>query len=419
MMINKPKHVVIIGGGVIGGFAAYYLLDKGWSVTVVDKDGFGQGASSGNCGLIVPNHILPLNSLGTLAKALKWMLTKDSPLYIKPRWEPGLIKWLFQFACYAHPKAVMKSARARHALLKSSFELYPAFMQAESVACDWDMGGSLHLYSSAKSWNDYHRTDAFLRGFGIQARPLSRAAVLDVVPNLKQGIRGGWLYRQTASLRPERLMSELRRILFGRGAQIIENCPVQRFRQEHGRAVSIVTKNGELRADAFVLATGAWAPSFENELGCKLAIQPGKGYAITMERPRTFPGIPCFFEEHSIVSTPWPDRCRLGGTMEFSGFDTRLNSRRMRALTSKLESYSDQWQFDGNKEEWCGFRPMTMDGLPFIDRSPRLKNVMIAAGHNMIGLSAAPGTGKLVAEIMAETAPHIDPHPYRIARYHP
>ena len=64
--------------------------------------------------------------------------------------------------------------------------------------------------------------------------------------------------------------------------------------------VSIVTKNGELRADAFVLATGAWAPSFENELGCKLAIQPGKGYAITMERPRTFPGIPCFFEEHSI-----------------------------------------------------------------------------------------------------------------------
>jgi D-amino-acid dehydrogenase len=419
MMINKPKHVIVIGGGVIGGFAAYYLLDKGWSLTVVDKDRFGQGASSGNCGLIVPNHILPLNSLATLARALKWMLSEDSPLYIKPRLDVSLIKWFCQFARHAHPTAVLRSARGRHALLKSSFELYPAFMEAEKVACDWDEGGSLHIYRSAQGWNDYHRTDTFLRGFGIWAQPLSRTSVLEMVPTLKHDISGGWLYRQTASLRPERLMAELRRILLGRGAQILENCPVQAFRQEHGRAVSIVTKEGEFRADAFVLATGAWAPSFENELGCKLAIQPGKGYAITMERPRTFPGIPCFFEEHSIVSTPWTDRCRLGGTMEFSGFDTRLNSRRLRALTRGVEGYSDQWQLDGNKEEWCGFRPMTMDGLPFIDRSPRLKNVMIAAGHNMIGLSAAPGTGKLVADIMAETVPHIDPLPYRISRHHP
>ena len=415
-MINKSKHVIIIGGGVIGGFAAYYLLDNGWSVTVVDKDRFGQGASSGNCGLIVPNHILPLNSLGSLVKALKWMLSEDSPLYIKPRLDTGLIKWFCRFARHAHPKAVLRSARGRHALLKSSFELYPAFMEAENVACDWHVGGSLHIYRSAKGWNDYRRTDAFLRGFGIQAQALDRNAILGLIPALRKGVSGGWLYRQTASIRPERLMSELRRILLGRGARILENCPVQTFRQENGLAAAIVTRDAELSADAFVLATGAWAPSFENVLGCKLPIQPGKGYSITMDRPKTFPGIPCFFEEQRMVSTPWPDTCRLGGTMEFSGFDTHLNQRRLGALTSGFQSYSDQWQFEGKKEEWCGFRPMTMDGLPFIDRSPRLNNVMIAAGHNMIGLSAAPGTGKLVAEIMTGASPHIDPHPYRIAR---
>ena len=135
-----------------------------------------------------------------------------------------------------------------------------------------------------------------------------------------------------------------------------------------------------------------------------------------MDRPQTFPEIPCFFEEQSIVSTPWPDACRLGGTMEFSGFDTHLNPRRIGALTRGFNGYSINGKTTENKEEWCGFRPMTMDGLPFIDRSPRLKNVMIAAGHNMIGLSAAPGTGKLVAEIMTGASPHIDPHPYRIAR---
>jgi D-amino-acid dehydrogenase len=415
-MANKSKRVIIIGGGIIGGFTAYYLLEKGWSVIVVDKDGFGQEASSGNCGLIVPNHILPLNSLGTMTKALRWMLTKDSPLYIKPRLDTGLIKWFCQFAWHARPKAILESATGRHALLQSSFRLYPEFIQAENVVCDWDMGGSLHIYRSARACKDYRNTDALLKRFNIQAESLDRQALRQLVPALGNGVSGGWLYRQTAHLRPERLLSELRRILLGRGVQILENCPVRGFQQHNDRAVSIVTKARKLCADAFVLATGAWAPEFEKILGCCLPIQPGKGYSITMDRPSTFPEIPCFFEEQSLVSTPWSDTCRLGGTMEFSGFDTHLNPQRLGALKRGFEGYSDQWQCNARKEEWCGFRPMTMDGLPFIDHSPRLKNVMIAAGHNMIGLSAAPGTGKLVAEIMDEAQPHIDPRPYRIAR---
>jgi D-amino-acid dehydrogenase len=417
-MIKKTRHVIIIGGGVVGGFAAYYLLKKGWSVTLVEKDRFGQGASSGNCGLIVPNHILPLNSLSTLTKAFKWMLFEDSPLYIKPRLDAGLINWFCRFAYHAHPKAVIRSTMGRHALLKSSFDLYPVFMEAEKVACDWRMCGSLHIYRTVKGWNEYRRTDAFLKRFGIRAQSLDRNAMLGLVPTLGKGVSGGWLYRQTALLRPEGLMSELRRILLNHGARIIENCQVQTFMQEKDLAVAIVTRDAELSADAFVLATGAWTPSFENVLGCNLPIQPGKGYSITMDRPQNFPDMPCFFEEQGMVSTPWPDACRLGGTMEFSGFDTRLNQRRLGALIKGFQDYSDQRQFHGKKEEWCGFRPMTVDGLPFIDCSPQLKNVMIAAGHNMIGMSAAPATGKLVAEIMTGTSSHIDPRPYRIARYH-
>jgi len=415
-MAKTSKHVIIIGGGIIGGFTAYYLLEKGWSVTVVDKGGFGQEASSGNCGLIVPNHILPLNSLGIMAKAFKWMLSKDSPLYIKPRLDAGLMKWFCQFAWHARPKAILESAMGRHALLQSSFKLYPEFIQAENVACDWHMGGSLHLYRSDRAWNDYHRTDAMLRRFGIQAEPLDRKTVLGLVPALGNGVSGGWLYSQTAHLRPEQLLSELRRILLGRGVQILENCPVRSFQQYNDRAVSIVTRNRKIAADAFVLATGAWAPDFEKILGCRLPIQPGKGYSVTMDRLPAFPEIPCFFEEESMVSTPWPDACRLGGTMEFSGFDTHLNSQRLNVLTRGFEGYSNQWQSSSSKEEWCGFRPMTMDGLPFIDHSSRLKNVVIAAGHNMIGLSAAPATGKLVAEIMDKAPPHIEQHRYRIDR---
>ena len=274
--METSKHVIIIGGGVIGGFAAYYLLEKGWSVTVVDKDRFGQGASSGNCGLIVPNHILPLNSLGTLANALKWMLSEDSPLYIKPRLDTGLIKWFCRFARHAHPKAVLRSARGRHALLKSSFELYPAFMEAENVACDWHVGGSLHIYRSARGWNDYQKTDTFLRGFGIQAQALDRDAILDLVPALENGVSGGWLYRQTAILRPERLMSELRSILLGRGARILENCPVQTFRQENGLAAAIVTRDGELASRCICAGHRGLGAFFRERAGVRSPDSTGK-----------------------------------------------------------------------------------------------------------------------------------------------
>jgi D-amino-acid dehydrogenase len=417
--MSRSKRVIIIGGGVIGGFTAYYLLENGWSVTVIDKEGFGQGASGGNCGLIVPNHILPINSLDTLMKGLLWMGKKDSPLYIKPRFNPGLIKWFCQFVCYTRPGHIRKSAMGRHALLKSSFHLYPTFMETENVACDWRMDGSMHVYRSKKAWHDYRKTDAFLTRFGIQAESLDSKAVRKFEPTLGDGICGGWLYRHTAHLRPEHLMSALRRILIRRGARIVDQCPVRSFRSRNSRAVSIITKDAEFSADAYILATGAWSPAFGKMLGCSLPIQAGKGYSITLDRPQTFPKIPCFFEEQKVVSTPWPDACRLGGTMEFTGFDTHLDRRRLAALSKGLDRYTQGCRISGIKAEWCGLRPMTADGLPFIDRSPRLQNVMIAAGHNMIGMSVAPATGKLVADMLDDTRPHIDPHPYRLGRHHP
>jgi D-amino-acid dehydrogenase len=415
-IMNKSKHAIIIGGGLIGGFTAYYLLDKGWSVTVVDKDRFGEGASKGNCGLIVPNHLLPLNSLDTMLKGLFWMLKKDAPLYIRPQFIPKLISWFSQFANNSRPKSILSSARARHALLQSSFDLFPEFIHAEKVVCDWSLAGSLHVFKSEKAWRGYGKTDAFLRQYNIQAECLDKDAVRKLEPGLGDDICGAWHARQTAHLRPELLLSELRRILEGRGARILEHCPVQSFQSQNGKATAIQTDLETMTADAFVLATGAWSPAFAKSLGCQLPIQPGKGYSITMKPQPNFPKIPCFFEELRVVSTPWSDACRLGGTMEFNGLDSSLNSRRLAALSAGLRHYTTSPKPTGMLDEWCGFRPMTADGLPFMDWSPRLQNVMISAGHNMIGISVGPASGKLVAEIMDHTRPHIDPYPYRLNR---
>jgi D-amino-acid dehydrogenase len=197
---------------------------------------------------------------------------------------------------------------------------------------------------------------------------------------------------------------------------ILEHTAFADFRVDNRRAVAAVTSNGEVEADAFVVATGAWTPLLSKSLGCKLLIQPGKGYSVTMPIPQGGPRIPCLFEESRVAATPWRSGFRLGGTMEFAGYDGRMNRVRLQALLRAARGYLKVKQYGRVEEEWYGWRPMTIDGLPFIDRSPRLDNVMVAVGHNMLGISMAPSTGRLVAEVLSGDRPHIDPRPYRISR---
>jgi D-amino-acid dehydrogenase len=170
-------------------------------------------------------------------------------------------------------------------------------------------------------------------------------------------------------------------------------------------------------AEAFVFATGAWTPLLGRELGCQIPIQPGKGYSITMPRPALCPEHPLLFEEHRVGVTPMRTGYRLGSTMEFAGYDATLNHGRLALLKAGASHYLHEPFCDPVVEEWFGWRPMTWDSLPIIDRSPALANVWIAAGHNMLGVSMAPATGKLVAELLAGDTPHVDPRPYSAMRF--
>jgi len=413
----KQKKVIIIGGGVIGAFIAYYLLQEDWQVTIVDKGRFGSGSSEGNCGLIVPNHVFPLNSYGNLLKAFKGMLTRDAPLHVKPRLDPGLFQWFIRFALKCGQKDVLFSARGRHALLQSSWDLYPAILEKEGFDCDWEKGGSLHAHLSEHEWLAYALEDGNIRKFGIAAEKLDRGQLHCLEPSLAPDLCGGWYCRQTAHLRPEKLMAAMHDLLVQKGAVVLENTEVTGFDATSQKAVRVRTTDTRLAADVFVVAAGAWTPRMQRALGCRIPIQPGKGYSITVSRAERVPALPCFFAEKSVVATPWKDGFRLGGTMEFAGLDDSLNEGRLAALSRAALQYLKAPALGAIKKEWCGFRPMTLDGLPVIDRSPRLHNVIISAGHNMLGLSMGPGSGRLVAEMINQEKPHIDPRRYSLQRF--
>jgi D-amino-acid dehydrogenase len=197
-----------------------------------------------------------------------------------------------------------------------------------------------------------------------------------------------------------------------RGVDIQEHCRLLSFVPSEGRARAAVTTRGELTADSFVLATGAWTPKLNRQIGFAVPIQPGKGYSITMPRPAQCPTVPLILHQHHVAVTPLQSAYRLGSTMEFAGYDTTLSPRRLALLKEGATQYLHQPYCEPAESEWYGWRPMTFDGKPFIGPSPALPNVYLAAGHNMEGLSMAPATGKLIAELINEQPTHIDPRPY-------
>ena len=416
--MSTPGRAIVVGGGAIGAACAYYLSRSGWDVEVVEQGTFGKGCSHGNCGFVCPSHVLPLAGPGAVWQALRSTLKKDSPFTIKPRFDPALWSWLFQFARRCNARAVMEAGRAIQALLNSSRVLYDELLREEPIDCEWEARGLLFVFRSRRGMEHYAETDRLLReSFNLSAERYDSEALVRLEPALKPGLGGGWLYRTDAHLRPDRLMASWRRVLEARGVRLREQCSVKGFVGEHGRARAALTSQGELSADAFVIAAGALTPLLNRHLGCKVPIQPGKGYSITMPRPAHCPVLPMVLEEHRVAVTPMRSGYRLGSTMEFAGYDSTLNRRRLALLTEGARHYLQEPTCAPVEEEWYGWRPMTPDSVPIIGRSPAFANVLIAAGHNMLGLSMSPATGKLVAELLGGEATHIDPSPYSVARF--
>jgi D-amino-acid dehydrogenase len=253
--------------------------------------------------------------------------------------------------------------------------------------------------------------------FEMPATRYDGRQLAEMEPALKADLAGGWLYESDWHVRPDRLMSEWRGLLERMGVEIRENTKVEGLLARNGRATAARTNEGDVSADAFVVAAGAWTPEFARELGGRIPIQPGKGYSITMKRPAVCPNRPMIFQEHKVAITPMRSGYRIGSTMEFAGYDTSLNPRRLGALRRGADLYFRESASGEVEEEWCGWRPMTYDSVPIIDRSARFNNAWIAAGHSMLGLTLAPATGKLVAELICGSRPHLDPTPYSIGRF--
>lgn len=418
-MRKATDEIVIVGAGAVGLASALALLDAGRRVRVIDAGRIGGGASHGNCGTITPSHAPPLAAPGMVGVALRWMLTPDAPLYIKPRLDPVLWRWLLGFAVRCNPRDWQASTTAKAALLNDSRARLAQWVRDYGLACEFAESGFDYVFRDPRVFaKEQDKIDA-LRGFGIAVEAIDGARYEAMEPALKPGVAGAIRFDGDAVLRPDRYVAELARRVRMRGGEIVEHCAFEAA--DPGRnGVDLRTSQGTLPAREVVFALGAWSPRRAAAIGfpaLRRVMQPGKGYSITYSAPSLVPRRPIMLRERSVCVTAWGSGFRLGSTMEFSGYDDRLNVRRLAALERGAAEYLHQPVGPELREKWCGWRPMCVDDVPLIGRVPGRDGLWLATGHGMMGISMSVATGQLLADLMTGRATAVDSTPYAPARF--
>jgi D-amino-acid dehydrogenase len=415
-MHNDPD-VLILGGGVIGLACAHYLLQAGRSVRIIERGQAGAATSHGNCGTITPSHAPPLAAPGTVLKAMRWMLTPDAPLYVKPRPDPALAYWLLRFAARCNHRDWRQAGLAKAVLLHQSRALIEELVQRFELDCEFQASGVRYIYRDMGEFEHACRELPALAEFGIATGVINSVDLTRDEPALRAGMAGAIEYPGDAHLRPDRYSAELARLVREQGGVIEEGVEVTGFITEPGRLIGVNTGDGPRRGRDVIAAFGPWSPTMLRQLGLKIPIQPGKGYSITYSRPTLAPRMPIVLKERSVCVTAWGSGYRLGSTMEFSGYDDSLNRRRLDALERAANEYLREPVGPVKQEEWFGWRPMTWDDLPILGAAPGWKNLWLATGHGMLGVTMSAGTGQLLTDLICGRDCTVDPRPYRVDRF--
>jgi D-amino-acid dehydrogenase len=405
------KHILIIGAGVVGMFTAHYLLQRGFNVTIVDRSSpTDEGCSFGNAGYVCPSHIIPLAAPGMVGTALRMMFNPASPFYVKPRIDVDLLRWSWRFFRSATSAHVERSAPLLRDLNVASRASYEEFASLPGTDFELKHDGLLMLCKSARTLG--HETDLADRAnaIGVEARVLDAKQTAELEPATKLDILGSVYFPGDCHITPGKLMACLRARLEQAGATIRWNTEVTGFGTNSRRITSARIPGGEIAADEFVLCAGSWSPVVGRGLALSLPVQAGKGYSLTLANPRKLPRIPSILTEARVAVTPMGQRLRFGGTMEIAGINSNISQRRVQQIIRSVPAYFPEFMPEdfAGVAPWCGLRPCSPDGLPYVGRIRAFDNLTIATGHAMIGISLGGITGKLVGQIVGGEKPEID-----------
>ncbi|MCW5636579.1 MAG: D-amino acid dehydrogenase [Rubrivivax sp.] len=417
--------VLVLGSGVIGTSAAYYLARAGHEVTVLERQpGPALETSFANAGEVSPGYSAPWAGPGVPLKAIKWMLMQHSPLVIWPLLDPAMWRWGLGMLANCTAKAYALNKSRMVPIAEYSRDCLKALRAETGIAYDERTQGTLQLFRTRKQLDGIGGDVEVLKQYGVPFEVLDREGFCRVEPALKltqhkfvgalrlPGDETGDCFKFTNRLTE---MAQALGVTFRFGTAI------ERLVVEGGRLSGVHTGTGLLSvapADRVVLALGSYSPLMLKPLGIRIPVYPVKGYSITVPitDPAGAPESTVMDETHKVAVTRLGDRIRVGGTAELAGYSLALREARRATLNHVVTDLFPQGGDVARASFWCGLRPMTPDGTPIIGATP-IHNLLVATGHGTLGWTMAAGTGRVIADLVSGRAPEIDVSGLGMARY--
>ena len=413
---------MILGSGVIGSTAAYYLARAGHEVTVLDRQpGAALETSYANAGEVSPGYSSPWAGPGVPVKAIKWLLMHHSPLVIRPILDPVMWRWGLSMLrnCTEERYRINKSRMVR--LAEYSRDCLRGLRAATGIVYDERSQGTLQLFRTQKQLDATGKDIEILKEYGVPYELYTDDAYLRHEPALAMvkekfvgalrlpGDETGDCYKFTQNI--AKLAQDL-------GARFCYDVNIQRLSGDGKTLTGVVTDTGTLNADAYLLALGSYSPLLLKPLGIKIPVYPVKGYSITVPIVDAdfAPESTIMDETHKVAVTRLGDRIRVGGTAELAGYDLNLREARRATLNHVVNDLFPKGGDVSRAEFWAGLRPMTPDGTPVIGGTP-YRNLFLSTGHGTLGWTMAAGTGRVMADVISGRSPEIDMEGLTLARY--
>ena len=392
------KAVVIVGGGLVGLSSALFLTEAGADVTIVDSAALGSGAARGNAGFMCTAIVEPLPAPGAIGNALRSLRDPARALRILPKAIPRMAPWLLTFArnCTA---SRYQSGRAALAEFNRNSSAVLERLTSQGAAVTLSRELLVPYHDVAKAEHHFKALQPMVEfGARIPDRVVDGDELRRIAPAITDHVRAGLVMPGDRSIDPRRYVDSVIEILRTRGARFVEHTEITRVVSTDDRVRALETSNGTIDGEEFVLTAGAGSRLLAKHFDLRLAVIPGQGYNVGLP---TSPGLqqPVIFEEVHAVATPFEDRIRLGGTMEFGGDHPPFDARRIESIITSMRRFLDL-DWDERFDTWAGSRPMSADGLPFMGRPKRWRNVVVGAGHGMFGLTMAPPSGVAISELI-------------------
>jgi D-amino-acid dehydrogenase len=398
--IRNRTDVAVIGAGAVGASIALELSRRGRDVTVLEKGpDWAAGCSWGNAGLICPSHAGPWATSSDIGQAMRWMLRPDSPLGIKP--SPVLVPFMSRLLS-AGQGTVRRVTELSRQLCRASLALHET-MAGAGLDTGFRKTGLLDVYETEPGLERGQQGAEQHRAAGVRCQVLDRERVLELEPQLHPELAGGVFFPDEAHCDPARFVTSVGQAAVAAGATLMTGADVLETRPS-GRSVDLTTTSGMIRADTVVVAAGAWSAGLTRALGRPIPLQGGKGYTVDLPNDERTPlKRPVMLQEARIAVTPLDGRLRLAGTMQFAGLDESIDRRRVASVHRAGTHMLPAWRDAAVAKIWSGLRPCTPDGLPLIGWLRDDMPVALATGHAMLGLTLAPVTGELIADLIGGT----------------